>query len=54
MERVKLLRPGDPCPCCGLPLRYDLEQEIMEELSRIADYKARLDAGLRGEDKDAE
>lgn len=43
---MKLLRPGDPCPCCGRVLPYDLPRNVLEELSRIADYKARMDAGL--------
>ena len=38
---MKLLKPGDPCPCCGNPLPEGLPAEIMNLLSWMADRSDR-------------
>lgn len=35
MSDYKRLRTGDPCPCCGQPIKTD-DPDILELLSRIA------------------
>ena len=34
---MKMLKPGDPCPCCGSPLPEGLPTETMMLLSRIGE-----------------
>ena len=38
---MKLLKPGDPCPCCGNPLPEGLPTEIMNLLGWMADRSDR-------------
>lgn len=35
MGNWKRLRPGDPCPCCGQPIRTT-DPQLLELLTRIA------------------
>ena len=35
MEDYKRLRTGDPCPCCGQPIRTT-DPQLLELLTRIA------------------
>jgi len=30
---VRILKPGDPCPCCGQPIKEELSMETMMLLS---------------------
>lgn len=48
---VKLLKPGDPCPCCGRPLKEGLPDEVMVFLSRLAEFKNALEETQHWEDK---
>lgn len=32
---MRILKPGDPCPCCGQPIREDLPMATMMLLSYI-------------------
>lgn len=34
---MKLLKPGDPCPCCGRPIKEGLSTEKILLLSYIAE-----------------
>lgn len=34
---MKLLKPGDPCPCCGRPLKEGLPMETVLMLSLLAE-----------------
>lgn len=34
---MKLLKPGDPCPCCGRPLKDGLSTETVLLLSMLAE-----------------
>lgn len=42
---MKLLKPGDPCPCCGQPIPDGLPTENILILRWLAEGKAILDAG---------
>lgn len=49
----KLLRPGDPCPCCGMPIKTD-DPEKLILLSWLAQVmgrqkKDRPEAGAAGQ-----
>lgn len=37
---MKILKPGDPCPCCGEPIPEGLSGETMLLLSWLAEGKA--------------
>ena len=37
---MKLLKPGDPCPCCGRPIKEGLPTETMIFLSWLAEGMA--------------
>ena len=55
MEKMKLLKPGDPCPCCGQPLREGLPTKTMVLLSWLAEGMVLHDAvGSLEENKHAE
>ena len=38
---MKMLKPGDPCPCCGEPIPEGLDWETMLLLSYIAETTER-------------
>ena len=42
---MKLLKPGDPCPCCGRPIKEGLPTEKILLLSYIAEGIALAKAG---------
>lgn len=42
---MKLLKPGDPCPCCGRPIKEGLSTENILLLSYIAQGIALAKAG---------
>ena len=41
---MKILKPGDPCPCCGEPLKEGLPMDTMLLLSWIAEGLALSEA----------
>lgn len=47
---MKLLKPGDPCPCCGQPIMEGLPTEKILLLSWLAEGKAILSAGRVAEE----
>lgn len=36
MDAIKMLRPGDPCPCCGQPIKTT-DPAILAFLTNIRD-----------------
>lgn len=48
---MRLLKPGDPCPCCGKPIREGTPAEIICRLSWIQ-YGLELREALKGADED--
>ena len=36
MDAIKMLKPGDPCPCCGQPIKTT-DPAILAVLTRIRD-----------------
>lgn len=51
---MKLLKPGDPCPCCGEPIKPGLPTETMVLLSWLAEGVALCRATKKWGDDDAE
>lgn len=51
---MKLLKPGDPCPCCGQPIKAGLSSETMILLSWLQERKELLAAtkGVKNETAD--
>ena len=47
---MKLLKPGDPCPCCGRPIQEGLPAGTMIFLSWLAEGMALRHAAKSGED----
>ena len=47
---MKLLKPGDPCPCCGRPIKEGLPTGTMIFLSWLAEGMALREAAKSGED----
>lgn len=41
---MRILKPGEPCPCCGAPIRADLSRRKLLLLSYIAEGISLLDA----------
>lgn len=37
---MNMLKPGDPCPCCGNPIKTTDEADL-QMLSYVADWMAR-------------
>ena len=35
---MKLLKPGDPCPCCGQPIK-SRDPEVLARLTRIREQR---------------
>lgn len=50
----KLLKPGDPCPCCGRPIKEGLPTGTMIFLSWLAEGMALREAAKSGEDGHAQ
>lgn len=50
---MRILKPGDPCPCCGQPLKEGLSREVILLLSWIAAGKAIKDAARTAKEEDA-
>lgn len=44
---MRILKPGDPCPCCGQPIKEGLSAETMMLLSYIQ-YGLDLREALKG------
>lgn len=44
---MRILKPGDPCPCCGQPIKEGLSTENMMLLSYIQ-YGMDLREALKG------
>ena len=54
---MKLLKPGDPCPCCGRPIPEGLPEKRMLLLSWLAEgmaLKKAMESMEPGEHKGAE
>ena len=51
---MKLLKPGDPCPCCGQPIKEGLPPGTMIFLSWLAEGMTLRTAAKMGEDPDAQ
>lgn len=51
---MKLLKTGDPCPCCGRPIKEGLSTETMIFLSWLAEGIALRRATENWEEKLAE
>lgn len=51
---MKLLKPGDPCPCCGQPIKEGLPTGTMIFLSWLAEGMALRKAAKSGEDGHAQ
>lgn len=49
---MRILKPGDPCPCCGQPIKKGLPMETMMLLSWLQCGKDLREA-LKGADEDA-
>ena len=41
---MRILKPGEPCPCCGQPIKEGLPTETMILLSWLQDGKELLEA----------
>jgi hypothetical protein len=46
---VRILKPGDPCPCCGQPIKEGLPTETIMLLSWLQEGKELREA-LKGVD----
>lgn len=46
---MKILKPGDPCPCCGQPIPEGLPEWNMVVLGLIAEGMALYDAKATAE-----
>ena len=51
---MKLLKPGDSCPCCGRPIKEKLPTGTMLFLSWLAEGVALREAAKSGEDDHAQ
>ena len=51
---MKLLKPGDPGPCCGQPIKEGLPTGTMIFLSWLAEGMTLRTAAKMGEDPDAQ
>ena len=51
---MKLLKPGDPCPCCGRPIQEGLPTGTIIFLSWLAEGMALREAAKSGEDGHAQ
>lgn len=53
LDNIALLKPGDPCPCCGMPILTDDPKRLLllSCLGRIldADRKSRPESGAAGQ-----
>ena len=48
---MRILKPGDPCPCCGEPIKEGLSREKMLLLNYLAEGKTVVEiAGMFEED----
>lgn len=41
---MKILKPGDPCPCCGEPIKEGVPMDTLLLLSWVADGLALTEA----------
>ena len=41
MDTIKMLRPGDPCPCCGQPIKTK-DPDILALLTHIRDSQCNV------------
>ena len=51
---MKILKPGDPCPCCGRPIKEGLPTDTMILLSWLAEGMTLRQAMENWEEKLAE
>lgn len=53
LDNIALLKPGDPCPCCGMPILTDDSKRLLllSCLGRIlySDRKSRPESGAAGQ-----
>lgn len=49
---MRLLKPGDPCPCCGQPLKEGLPTKTVVFLSWLAEGKALQEAAMNWEEQE--
>lgn len=49
---MRILKPGDPCPCCGQPIKEGLSTETMMLLSYVQ-YGLELREALKGVNDEA-
>lgn len=51
---MRILKPGDPCPCCGQPIKEGLSTETMILFSWLQEGKELLEAtkGVNNETTD--
>ena len=49
---MKLLKPGDPCPCCGRPIQEGLPAGTMIFLSWLAEGMAIRNVVQKGAEND--
>ena len=51
---MRILKPGEPCPCCGQPIKERLSTETMILLSWLQEGKELLEAtkGVNNETTD--
>lgn len=41
MDAIKMLQPGDPCPCCGQPIKTK-DPDILALLTHIRDSQCNV------------
>ena len=41
MDAIKMLQPGDPCPCCGQPIKTK-DPDILALLTNIRDSQCNV------------
>lgn len=49
---MRILKPGDPCPCCGQPIKEGLSMENIMLLSYVQ-YGLELREALKGVNNEA-
>lgn len=49
---VRILKPGDPCPCCGQPIKEGLPTKTMMLLSYVQ-YGLELREAMKGVNNEA-
>ena len=47
---MNVLRPGDPCPCCGSPIPADVPEETLMLLCFVARMKESVETTQKWEE----